>query len=299
MNGTRWLKLSLEARAEEAQPLADLLESLGAQSVSLQDSADAAIFEAHPGDAALWPRTRISALFPPGADTGAVLQQAQQALQATAPLPHTLEHLPDRDWERVWLERFQPMRFGRRLWVCPTGHTPPDAAAVNLMLDPGLAFGTGTHATTALCLEWLDGHDVAGCTVIDYGCGSGILAIAAALLGAQEIWAVDVDPQALQATQDNARRNQVAGRIHTCLPDALPDIQADCVIANILAQPLVELAPTLASLLPAGGRLVLSGILAGEQVQTVQTACRQWFEFTTVQKRGEWARLEAVKYSSP
>ncbi len=295
MTERQWLQLSLETRAEQAEQVAALLESMGALSVTLQDSADAAIFEARPGDTALWPHTRVSALFPPATAIEPVLHRIHDTLQTATPLPHTLEYLRDQAWERAWLERFQPMRFGRRLWVCPTGHAPPDPQAVNLMLDPGLAFGTGTHATTALCLEWLDQADVKGRTVVDYGCGSGILAIAAARLGARQVWAVDVDPQALEATAGNAVRNQVAARITTCLPEALPDFAADCVIANILAQPLVELAPTLAGLLSSQGRLVLSGILAGQQAQMVQAAYRPWFEFTSIKQREEWARLDAIK----
>ncbi len=295
MTAERWLKLSVETRADQAEIVATQLESLGALSVTLQDSADAAIFETHPGDTALWPRTCVSALFAPATAMEPILASVQQALQTENPPPHTLAYLEDQDWERAWLDRFQPMPFGRRLWVCPTGHEPPDPAAVNLMLDPGLAFGTGTHATTALCLEWLDQAELEGCTVIDYGCGSGILAIAAARLGARQVWAVDIDTQALEASERNARQNSVAARIHTCLPNHLPAIQADCLIANILAQPLMELAPTLATLLKPGGQLVLSGILAGEQAQAVLAAYQQWFELISMEEREEWVRLDLIR----
>lgn len=189
------------------------------------------------------------------------------------------------------MDDFKPMPFGQRLWIVPSWHDAPDPEAANLMLDPGLAFGTGTHPTTALCLEWLDGQDVNGCQVIDYGCGSGILGLAALLLGAEHVIGVDTDPQALEASRDNARRNQVADdRLDLYLPADEPDTRADIMLANILAQPLISLAPHLASLVKPGGRLVLSGILSN-QARDVMAAYEPWFVMDEPEQREEWIRL--------
>ncbi|MGH8370764.1 MAG: 50S ribosomal protein L11 methyltransferase, partial [Gammaproteobacteria bacterium] len=178
------------------------------------------------------------------------------------------------------------------LWICPTVYSPPEPDAINIMLDPGLAFGTGTHPTTALCLERLDASELQGCEFIDYGCGSGVLAIAAARLGASRVWAVDTDPQALVATRDNAGRNRVESLLHVCAPETLPALQADFLVANILAGPLVTLAPRLAALLKAGGELALSGILAAQE-QEIRDAYAPWFEITGVARRDEWLRVDA------
>ncbi len=262
--------------------------------VSLEDEQDEARFETQPGATSLWSSTRVVGLFPAGSDLEAVLATLQQALGRKTPPPHRVSQLPDQDWERVWLERFQPMRFGRRLWICPGDHPPPDPEGVNLFLDPGLAFGTGTHPTTALCLEWLEGATLADATVLDYGCGSGILAVAAARLGAREVWAVDIDPQALEATAANAAKNQVTDRIHSALPQDLPAVTVDCVVANILARPLQELAPRLASHLGTGAPLVLSGILT-EQADEVMAAYRPWFENFQTSRQEEWIRITAIR----
>jgi ribosomal protein L11 methyltransferase len=186
------------------------------------------------------------------------------------------------------------MRFGRRLWVCPVGEDPAQTDAVVVHLDPGLAFGTGTHATTALCLQWLDAHPPAGLSVIDYGCGSGILAIAAYKLGAQSIVAVDIDPQALQATRENALRNQINARLSVMFPQDLDAGPVDVVLANILANPLIEHAAALAGLVKQGGYLVLTGILA-EQADEVMTAYRQWFDFSAPVQREEWILLAGIR----
>ena len=195
------------------------------------------------------------------------------------------------EWARGRRERSPSLRFGRRLWIVPSSHQPPDPAAVNLHLDPGLAFGTGTHPTTALCLEWLDGH-AAPATLLDYGCGSGILAIAGLLLGAGTAWAVDLDPQALTATRSNAERNVVIDRLHTCLPEALPEsMECDLLMANILAGPLVQLAPDLAARLRRGGALVLAGILP-EQATTVAEAYHPWCGELEGREQDGWVRLD-------
>ena len=208
-----------------------------------------------------------------------------------------METLADRAWEREWLNDFKPMRFGRRLWICPGGQLPTTPQAndtVLIELDPGLAFGTGTHPTTALCLEWLDAADVAGKRVIDYGCGSGILAIAAAKSGATAVSAVDIDPQALIATRDNAERNGVAQLITPRLVEGATLAPADILLANILAGPLESLAPTFASLVPTGGRVVLSGILRN-QAEAVATTYAAWFDIAPAVVRDDWARLDGVR----
>ena len=285
-----WLQLELESTPATAERLSDLLSASGACAVTLQDGADQPLFEPPPGATPLWGSTRVVGLFEADADIEAVLAALESAL-APAPLPPWhLNPLEDRDWVRAWMDDFQPMRFGERLWIVPGEMTPPDPEAVNIRLDPGLAFGTGTHPTTAMCLRWLDAHPPRDRTVIDYGCGSGILAIAAARLGARRIEAVDTDPQALLATADNARRNAVADRIDAFLPDDFPGQPADLLLANILAGPLRALAPRLGRLVRPGGEIVLSGILA-EQADSVRDAYAGAFDITRVEQVEEWVCL--------
>lgn len=205
-----------------------------------------------------------------------------------------VEILEDKDWEREWMENFHPMQFGQRLWICPSWRDVPDPEAVNVMLDPGLAFGTGTHPTTALCLTWLDGQELGGQTVIDYGCGSGILGIAALKLGAGRVIGVDIDPQAIEASRENAARNGVENGVELYLPADRPQLQADVLVANILAGPLRELASDIASLVKPGGRLALSGILA-TQAEEVRAAYLPWFEMDAPVEQEEWVRLSGIR----
>lgn len=289
-----WLQLVFASDREHAPALEDALLELGALSVTLLDNADEPLFEPAIGETPLWQATRILALFEEGTEPAPVIAALREQL---AVLPDwRAETVDDQAWERAWMADFQPMRFGRRLWVCPSWAEPPEPDAVILALDPGLAFGTGTHPTTALCLEWLDGLDLNGCSVADYGCGSGILAIAALLLGAERALAVDNDPQALIATRDNAERNGIAAeRLITCLPEQLPaDWRADVTVANILAGPLQQLAPILTQLTRSGGAIALSGIL-GEQAGAVAASYRGDFALTAPALRQEWARLQGVK----
>jgi ribosomal protein L11 methyltransferase len=265
----------------------------GAASVTLADAADQPLFEPAPGTTPLWPATRVTAMFAADLDLAPVRAALARTFGAALLAGAVEEVVADRDWERVWLDQFQPMRFGDHLWICPAGQRPPAAPCEVLIdLDPGLAFGTGTHPTTALCLEWLDRNPPAGQQVLDFGCGSGILAIAALKLGAASVWAVDIDRQALWASRENAARNQVADRLHTGLPGDLPSQPCDVVLANILANPLIELAPKLAERVRPGGRLVLSGILSA-QAADVQHAYAGWFEFTPPAEQAGWVRLEA------
>jgi len=290
-----WLQLSLEAADIDPQTLSEFFEQQGALSVTFVDAADQPLFEPAPGTTPLWSSTRITALFAAGADRSALRQQLAAQFGAEVPQRLVEETLADQDWERVWLDQFQPMRFGERLWVCPAGQLPPvDGETVIIDLDPGLAFGTGTHPTTALCLEWLDAHAPAGRAVLDYGCGSGILAIAALKLGAQSVWAVDIDEQALWSSRENAAHNAVAARLQTGLPEQLPEQVFDLVLANILANPLIGLAPQLAARVRVGGELVLSGILK-DQAAAVSGAYRRWFVMSEAVERDGWVRLHGVR----
>ena len=288
-----WLQLSLEVNRDQADNVSEVFESAGALSVTLVDAADEALLEPAPGEQPLWGRLRVVALFPSGCDADAI----QDGLRVALKIPDIqlqADRLEDRDWSTTWRDDFHAMRFGARLWVCPSGESPPDDDAVVVQLDPGMAFGTGTHATTGLCLEWLDSYPIKDQEVIDYGCGSGILAIAAAKLGAGRVLAVDIDPQALTATRDNATRNGIAGSIEVMLPDALDSGPVDVVMANILANPLIELAESLNALVKPGGRIVMTGVLA-EQAEGVMAAYREWFDFEAPMQREEWVLLEGVK----
>lgn len=289
-----WHQLSLVATEAAIPTLEAALEGLGALSITLGDAGDEPRLEPPLGTTPLWRQTRLTALFPAEGDAEILRRAAEAALQG---LPHEalcIEHLEDRCWERVWMDSFKPMAFGRRLWVCPLGQEAPDPKAVVLALDPGLAFGTGHHPTTALCLRWLDGAHLEGLTLIDYGCGSGILALAALKLGAAQAIAVDHDPQALEATVANAAKSGLSERIRVCAPEGLPAGTADLVVANILAGPLIELAPRLLALLPRGGRLVLSGILV-EQAAAVQAAYAAAIAWEPPLAEDGWVRLVGTR----
>lgn len=284
-----WLQLSVRVPRERASLVESLLAGQGAQSVTLQDDGDHPLLEPGVAETPLWPRIRVQALFPGHADREALGRVLALVPGLQRPQQVQFETLDDRDWERAWLDRFRPMRFGRRLWIVPGGQDAPEPGAVNLHLDPGLAFGTGTHPTTRLCLEWLDGQPLEGREVLDYGCGSGVLGIAAVLLGATRANCVDHDPQALAATRENAARNGVAERVRALAPDEDGVDAADVVLANILAAPLIELAPRLRALLQPGGALVLSGILA-HQADDVAAAYAGLGEAERAEDDG-WVRL--------
>lgn len=289
-----WLQVHIDAARDKAELISDALSAAGALSVTLTDAQDQPILEPGLGETPLWNATIVVGLFEPDVDPDDLHKKLVTHVGPDAIHSWQAEELADQLWERAWMDQFKPMRFGQRLWICPSHLEPPDPTAVNLRLDPGLAFGTGTHSTTALCLEWLDGASVEGKTVIDYGCGSGVLAIAALLLGAKQAICVDIDPQALTATLDNAERNGVADKIKTYLPGAMPSGNADLVLANILAGPLVELAPTLSQLVKPGGDLVLSGLLA-EQGEEVAAAYADLFVIKPFTQREEWIRLDGQR----
>ena len=293
-----WLQLLVDTRQDTAEPLAERLEELGALSVTFQDNADQPLFEPLPGETPLWEQTRVVALFEADADVEAVIQVLDEAF-GEALAARKVQPLEDQDWERSWLDHFQPMVFGEGLWIVPTGFEPPQPGATNIRLDPGLAFGSGTHPTTALCLAWLDRRyrrPEPPLTVIDYGCGSGILAVAAAMLGAQRVIAVDIDPQALTATRDNAERNGVAERIETYGIDDAPQLPADLLIANILANPLVELAPHFKQLVRSDGEVVLSGLLV-EQQEAVVAAYEPEILLSEQTQQGDWLCLAGRRKS--
>lgn len=265
----------------------------GALSVSFIDAADDPVLEPGPGETPLWGNTVVLGLFDPAVDVARVDSILRDLVPDGTALRINTELVEDQDWVRAWLIHWEPLRFGRRLWVTPEEkrhQIPADPDAVIMTLDPGLAFGTGTHPTTALCLEWLDGQDLAGRTIIDYGCGSGILAIAALLLGAERVVCVDIDPQALTATRQNAETNGVADRIDTYLPDDFKAAPADFVLANILAGPLKTLAPTLATSLKPGGRLVLAGLL-DRQADDLHAAYASYLAFEPDLSKDGWTRI--------
>ncbi|MEX2468377.1 MAG: 50S ribosomal protein L11 methyltransferase [Pseudohongiellaceae bacterium] len=291
-----WQQLTIQTRAAEAAGLEAMLQEHGTHSVTYLDAEDQPVFQEEPGSTPLWDAVVLLALFPADESLDALLfllRNHPAVLNADTLAPEMLE---DKDWERSWMDGFDPMRFGRRLWICPSWQEPPTTpGAVTLMLDPGLAFGSGTHNTTAMCLRWLDRAELTGRTVIDYGCGSGVLAIAAVLLGAASVHGVDNDPQAILATRDNARRNDLApGALRAWLPEEVPGLQADILLANILAEPLRQLAPRFASLLRPGGALVLSGLLA-DQIDEVSRAYRDWIDFDTPVVDADWACLTGVR----
>ncbi|KAB7623027.1 50S ribosomal protein L11 methyltransferase [Alkalilimnicola sp. S0819] len=284
-----FLQCALDLEAASAEAVEAAWQELGALSLTLADPGGDPVLEPAVGSTPLWQQLRLIGLFEADQDPYAVYRAAKQAL-GREPSGWSEEQLEDQPWERAWMDSFHPMRFGKRLWVVPTTVEPPEPASVNLRLDPGLAFGTGTHPTTALCLEWLDGQELGEQDVIDYGCGSGILAVAALLLGARRCLGVDNDPQALIASRENAQRNGVAGALELALPDGAPPRQADVVLANILANILIELAPVLAGRCRAGGRIALSGILR-EQAEEVARAFAPWFELQPPVAREEWVLI--------
>ncbi|MFT6955181.1 MAG: ribosomal protein L11 methyltransferase [Halieaceae bacterium] len=262
-----WLQLRLDTDSAAVESLEDLMLATGAVSVTLEDNADDPVLEPGVGETPLWRHTRLTGLYSADADMQAVLSQfpSEQLVAGN----QRVEILEDKDWEREWMLHYRPMQFGQRLWVCPSWLEPPEPDAINLLLDPGLAFGTGTHPTTALCLTALEGLALQDSVIVDYGCGSGILAVAGCKLGAREVLGVDNDPQALAATIENARRNNMPDNaITVALPGAYDQTywsqRADLVVANILAGPLIELSETLLDLLKPEGTLLLSGLLANQ-----------------------------------
>lgn len=302
-----WLELTIRAHRREWRYLEGALAQVGSLSVTLQDAADDPILEPGPGEMPLWKELLVTALFDAGTDRRGLRAVLQDLVYTLDDERFAFREVADADWTRAWMDQYQPMRFGDRLWVCPSGmELPTDARApgtaepVVVSLDPGLAFGSGTHPTTALCLEWLDGLAtrglLAGAQVLDYGCGSGILAIAALKLGAARAVGVDNDPQALLAARDNARRNGIDDAALEVLDPAAfaarPEAGEgfDVVVANILAGALVVLEPVLARATRPGGRIALSGVLA-DQAPEVLTAYGADFDGLQTTRREDWVRI--------
>lgn len=291
-----WLQLRVDAQRAEIADWEELLLASGSVAVTLEDNADQPLLEPGVGETPLWNLTRITGLYPADADMKSVLEEIpEQLLKASNP---RVEILEDKDWEREWMQHYQPMQFGERLWVCPSWLEPPDPDAVNLMLDPGLAFGTGTHPTTALCLAQLDCLSLRDQTIVDYGCGSGILAVAALKLGAALALCVDNDPQALAACKDNANRNNIAPQqLTVVLPEDVDQAhwenKAELVIANILAGPLIELSATLINFLRPGGTLLLSGLLQN-QAEALCSHYGDRLPITVVSEKDGWVCLRGT-----
>jgi ribosomal protein L11 methyltransferase len=272
------------------------LEEVGASSITFLDGGDEPVLEPKPGEVRLWRDTVVRALFDDSHDPVQCLGRLSDRLGAQITARASVRAVKDQNWERAWLAGWKPLRFGGRLWVCPTEADPPaDAHAVVVRLDPGLAFGTGTHPTTALCLQFLDAMTLTGRSVIDYGCGSGILGVAALKLGASRVTAVDLDPQALIATRANAERNAVSSRLETNAVTAALE-PADLVLANILAEPLIELAPILTAACRIGGDLVLSGLLE-TQAHAVGSAYDSAFDMVRVVVREGWCLIHGRRGS--
>lgn len=287
-----WTELHITTTAEHIDALSEQLFSWDASAVTLHDGGNQPIFEPSPTTPRVWDKTVLIGLFEETIDTNLI---AAQLFKHAAVEDIAIKKVADEDWVRRCLDSFTPLTFGKRLWVCPSWQQPPSPDSVNVILDPGLAFGTGTHETTSLCLEWLDEHITSQKNVIDYGCGSGILGIAALKLGAKNVIAIDNDPQALVSAAQNAERNDLQPDVFkTFLPESAPKLQADLVIANILATPLITLSETLAGLTRPGGNIVLSGIL-NTQVEDICSTYSRWFVMHPPVFKGDWVRLTGIR----
>jgi ribosomal protein L11 methyltransferase len=284
-----WIQINATVEEALAEPLSDAFMEVGACSVTFEDAKDQPIFEPELGTTPIWQHTRVVGLFDAETDTQAIVSSLENLLPGIAATQYKVEALENKDWVRAWMDQFEPMRFGQRLWIVPSWHTPPEPDAVNLMLDPGMAFGTGTHPTTSLCLTWLDQHAPTGLNVIDYGCGSGVLALAAQKLGAADVRGTDIDPQAIIASEQNAERNQ-ADIDFKLVKDFQAD-PADLLVANILAGPLKELAPEFIRLLKPGGTLVLSGLLTNQAAELIAFYHQQGFALLEQQDLDDWSLL--------
>ncbi|MRX28134.1 50S ribosomal protein L11 methyltransferase [Kangiella sp. HZ709] len=291
-----WIQLKFDYKNPDADSLSDFLMQLGALAVTFLDAEDKPILEPKPGETPLWEHLIVLALFDANTET-TVMDKVLSNSEYSQSLGQNYqwEIIRDQDWERSWMDSFKPMQFGKRVWIVPSWHESPNPDAVNIMLDPGLAFGTGTHPTTSLCLQWLDAAKLEGKTVIDYGCGSGILTLAALLLGADKVYAVDIDPQAIDATRENLKRNGISeDKLILGLPDQVELPQADLLLANILAEPLRQLSESIANSVKSGGNLVLSGLL-NEQAAELSEIYQQWFAMDAVTSEGDWSRLSGIK----
>ena len=292
-----WQQLKIQLHSEDASYFEQILFDSDAISISYLDAEDQPVFQEEPGSTPLWDNTFLLCLFNTKTDLGSLLNKLRCNTKVLNNKSLNIELIEDQDWERSWMKGFEPIQFGEKLWICPSWLSPPEPNAVNIKLDPGLAFGTGNHATTSLCLRWLDQADVRGSEVIDYGCGSGVLSIASALLGAVKVHSVDNDPQAISATIDNSRRNKVPGDVLTTyLPEAVPPVHADILIANILERPLIDLSEKFAELVKKGGYITLSGLLE-EQIPSLLSCYDRWFDMEAPQVEQGWVLLCGTRKS--
>jgi len=292
-----WQQCAIECDKALTDALSEYLESLGALSVTLSDAADQPLFEPPPGATPLWQAVTVHALFDINIDPALIDHLVQAQFPQLARTSTVWQAIADKDWERECLDQFKAMRFGRRTWVVPSWESAPGDDAVSIILDPGLAFGTGTHPTTALCLAWLDSGVEAKNKLLDVGCGSGILSIAACKHGASPVFATDIDPQAIQATRDNAIKNNCLDKITVSMPAQMQERDFDIIVANILANPLIEMAEELASLLLPRAKIVLSGILK-HQAASVIDRYKQWFNLDPITELEDWVRITGVKRDS-
>ena len=292
-----WQQLKIQLHSEDTSYFEQILFDSDAISISYLDAEDQPVFQEEPGSTPLWDNTFLLCLFNTKTDLGSLLNKLRCNTKVLNNKSLNIELIEDQDWERSWMKDFEPIQFGEKLWICPSWLSPPEPNAVNIKLDPGLAFGTGNHATTSLCLRWLDQADVRGSEVIDYGCGSGVLSIASALLGAVKVHSVDNDPQAISATIDNSRRNKVPGDVLTTyLPEAVPPVHADILIANILERPLIDLSEKFAELVKKGGYITLSGLLE-EQIPSLLSCYDRWFDMEAPRVEQGWVLLCGTRKS--
>lgn len=292
-----WIQFTLSSDEAHARQLGDVLIANGAQAVTYRDGKDAPIFEPGPGEVQLWNHTLVTGLFDAAYDIPGLIKRLRQVRYLGPDFAYKTDPLEDKDWEREWMDNFKPIQFADNLWVVPSWHEAPDPQAANILLDPGMAFGTGTHPTTSLCLQWLAKQDLKGKTVVDFGCGSGILGIAALKLGAARCVGIDIDRQALIATRDNAERNGVAEHFEVYLPTEQPTLAADVVVANVLAGPLQELSEVILGYVAQAGLLCMSGILS-RQAQDVMDAYQPMIEFNDVAEEKEWVMLNGQRVSA-
>lgn len=302
-----WITLIIKADAVHAELLSEALIEQGALSVDIHDAAadtpDEQLLFGEPGEPseAIWQNAEVSALFDKDANLDEIMRNVTRTAHLDRQPCYRLEHVEEQDWVRLTQSQFEPIQISPRLWIVPTWHQSPDSTAINLILDPGLAFGTGSHPTTQLCLGWLDQNLQQGDRLIDYGCGSGILAIAALKLGAAHVTGIDIDPQAIKASQENASRNHCdparfvfSTRYRAAAKDLKSNEQVDVVVANILANPLIMLAPVLSQAIRKEGRIVLSGVLQ-EQAEEVNNVYQQWFDMCIANKQEDWVLLTGVR----
>lgn len=288
-----WIQIRVSTDDTKVKKVSSMLQGSGAQAVTYMDAKDDPIYEPPLGSTKLWANTVVIGLYEADVNPFKITSFIEKNLGNSVSCK--VEQLEDKDWVREWMDYFKPMKFGNKLWICPSWCEIPDPNAVNVLLDPGLAFGTGTHPTTSMCLEFLDGFNLKGKTVIDYGCGSGILAIAAIKLGAERVIGIDIDPQAIQATLDNAERNSIKDKIEVYLSNEQPkDVKADLLIANILAGPLRELADSMVQLIKPNGTITLSGILE-TQANELNELYSKWFNMNTQKNKDEWSLISGIK----